>query len=84
MQNIFAVFNRRIVSQKYVVFLFLSLLLVQPAQASDEVIQKKSLHSKFSKKSKIKTINDLRIIVDISGSMKKPILITYVVPRCDY
>jgi len=67
----FAVSNSRVVSQKCVVLLFLSLLLILPAQASDEVINKKPLHSKFSKKSKIKTINDLRIIVDISGSMKK-------------
>lgn len=48
--------------------LFLSLLLILPVQASDT---DKSLDSKFSKQSKIKTINDLRIIVDISGSMKK-------------
>ncbi len=71
MQNIFAISNNRVASQKHVVSLFLSLMLILPAQASDEIIQKKSLHSKFSKKSKIKTINDLRIIVDISGSMKK-------------
>ena len=50
--------------------LFLSLLLVLPVQASDAVTEK-SPHSKFSKKSKIQSINDLRIIVDISCSMKK-------------
>ena len=71
MQYNFAVSNSRVVSQKRVLFLFISLLFVLPAQASDATEYKKSLHSKFSKKPKIKTINDLRIIVDISGSMKK-------------
>lgn len=70
MQSNFTVFYSRVVSLGRVVILFLSLLLILPVQASDAVTDK-SLHSKFSKQSKIKTINDLRIIVDISGSMKK-------------
>lgn len=70
MQSNFTVFYSRVVSLGRVVILFLSLLLILPVQASDTVTDK-SLHSKFPKQSKIKTINDLRIIVDISGSMKK-------------
>lgn len=53
--------------QKCFAFMLLSLLLFLPTQASDT----KPLNSKSPKKSKIKTINDLRVIVDISGSMKK-------------
>lgn len=51
--------------------MLLSLLLFLPAQASDTSVSENSPQSKFSKKIKIKTINDLRVIVDISGSMKK-------------
>jgi uncharacterized protein (TIGR03503 family) len=64
------------------VFLFLTLFLLFPAHASDaakskNVALKNSNHSskpsqsKFSQRKRIKKINDLRIIVDISGSMKK-------------
>lgn len=51
--------------------MLLSLLFAIPVLASDSVEDEKSSPSKFSNKSKIKTINDLRVIVDISGSMKK-------------
>lgn len=77
MQNNTEVFNLRVFNQKHAIFLlfsFMSLTLALPALASDAVkpeSQSKLLDSKLSKKTKIKTINDLRVIVDISGSMKK-------------
>ena len=55
----------------------LSFLIVSPIQASDTVKAKidakadSPSSTSFSKRKKIKKINDLRIIVDISGSMKK-------------
>ncbi len=67
--------NSRVVSQKRTVILFLSLMLtLLPVQASDSVKHEqvnKSLHSTLSKKTKIKQTADLRVLVDISGSMKK-------------
>lgn len=75
MQNNFATLNSRIVSQKRTVILFLSLMLaLLPVQASNSVKHEqvnKSLHSTLSKKTKIKQTLDLRVLVDISGSMKK-------------
>lgn len=56
--------------------LFLVLMLVLPAHASDTAL-------KFSK-SKIETTTDLRVLVDISGSMKKQIRRIYVVQRYGY
>lgn len=71
MQNNFAISDCHVVSQKHVIIVLLSLLFAIPVLASDSVEDEKSSPSKFMKKPKIKTINDLRIIVDISGSMKK-------------
>ncbi len=73
MQNNFAI-KDRVVNQKKAATLFLGLLLALPLQASDSVKHEpseKTLHSSLSKRTKIKQITDLRILVDISGSMKK-------------
>ena len=74
-QNNLAELNSRVVTQKRTVFLFLSLMLVLPAQASSNDVKQEQLvkptHSALSKKPKIKKITDLRVLVDISGSMKK-------------
>lgn len=74
MQNKFSEFICVGKSKKYIFCLFLSALIILPASASDtagSTVKNKLPHSKFSKRKKINTINDLRIIVDISGSMKK-------------
>ena len=73
MQNKFSTFIPRIVRQKRAVFLLLALFIALPSQASEvnKSDGSKASSSKFSKRNKIKKINDLRIIVDISGSMKK-------------
>lgn len=66
--------HSRIVSQKRMMILFFCLIFALPALASNSVKHesaKKSLHSSLSKKVKIKQITDLRVLVDISGSMKK-------------
>ena len=74
-QNNFSVVISSISTRKRAVLLcfFLLSFLVLPSQASEEVKPQGSSAStsKFSKRKKIKKINDLRIIVDISGSMKK-------------
>ena len=70
MQNNFAVSDDHVISRKCVVMMFVAFLLTLTVQTADATVDKKPSHSKFSKNSKIKTINDLRIIVDISGSMK--------------
>ena len=73
-QNNLALLNSRIVSQKRTVILFLSLVLALPVQASDNVQNEqanKAPRLTLSKKTKIKQTTDLRVIVDISGSMKK-------------
>lgn len=44
---------------------------MQSSAGTDSAVDKQSSPSKFSKRKKINKINDLRIIVDISGSMKK-------------
>ena len=71
--------NHLTIPKARVVFICLGLLFIFPSQA-DEISNskepsgssgKKSSPSNFSKRKKIKKINDLRIIVDISGSMKK-------------
>ena len=49
-------------------------MLVLPVQASNDVGHEqpaKSVHSALLKKTRIKKITDLRVLVDISGSMKK-------------
>lgn len=74
MQNKFLIFNQFSLYQRYASFIFLSLVIVSPVQSKESEntgIQSKASQSKFSKRKKIKKINDLRIIVDISGSMKK-------------
>lgn len=66
-----------VVIHKRIAFLIFGLLVTLPSQASDAVKSKSEtqsntpVQSKFSARNKIKQINDLRIIVDISGSMKK-------------
>jgi len=73
-QSNLTVLTRCVVSQKRTVISFLSLMLVLPVQASNDVGHEqpvKSVHSALSKKARIKKITDLRVLVDISGSMKK-------------
>ena len=74
-QNNLSIPISRIATQKRTLLLFLSLVafLTLPSQASEsaETEGSSASTSKFSKRNKIKKINDLRIIVDISGSMKK-------------
>ena len=76
-QNNLSIATSFLITQKRAVFLCLSLFsfLVLPSQASEEIKSQGSKASTsastFSKRSKINKINDLRIIVDISGSMKK-------------
>lgn len=71
-QNNLSIATSFIVTQKRAVLLcfFLLSFLILPSQASEAATSQgsKSSTSKFSKRNKI---NDLRIIVDISGSMKK-------------
>lgn len=75
MQNNLFIVISFIASQKRAVLIsfFLLSFLILPSQASEEIKPQgsKANTSKFSKRKKIKKINDLRIIVDISGSMKK-------------
>lgn len=74
MQNKFSIFNQFALYQRVALFLFLSFAIVslaQPSESKNTGIQSKASQSKFSKRNRIKKINDLRIIVDISGSMKK-------------
>ena len=71
MQNKSSIINQFTLYQRYALFLFLSFVIVSPAHSSESKktgIQNKASQSKLSKRKKI---NDLRIIVDISGSMKK-------------
>ena len=49
----------------------MSLILTLPTHASDTAALAKSINSPDIKKPKIKQTTDLRVIVDISGSMKK-------------
>ena len=49
----------------------MSLILALPTHASDTAALPKSINSPDIKKPKIKKTTDLRVIVDISGSMKK-------------
>ena len=49
----------------------MSLIFALPTHASETVAQSKSINSPDIKKSHIKKTTDLRVIVDISGSMKK-------------
>lgn len=74
MEMNFSYFNQLGFIKKLTVLLFFNFAFVLPIQASDgpkSNIQNNSSQSKISKRKKIKKINDLRIIVDISGSMKK-------------
>ena len=67
MQNIFTILRRADVVQKHIVVLCLAALITtSPLQASESA---NSSHLKSPKK--INAITDLRILVDISGSMKK-------------
>ncbi|MCW8899911.1 MAG: VWA domain-containing protein, partial [Gammaproteobacteria bacterium] len=52
-------------------FFNLSLLLMLPASASDSPLSVKPIDPSPVKNIKIKAITDLRVLVDISGSMKK-------------
>ena len=74
-QNHLSIVISFIASQKRAVLIsfFLLSFLILPSQASEEIKLQgsKASTSKFSERKKIKKINDLRIIVDISGSMKK-------------
>lgn len=65
------VLTRCVVSQKRTVIFFLSLMLVLPAHASNDAGHEQPAKSALSKKTRIKKITDLRVLVDISGSMKK-------------
>lgn len=74
MQNNSAVINIRGVSQKRTVILMLGLLFALPTVASNDVKHEqpnKPSHIAAAKKSNINKITDLRVLVDISGSMKK-------------
>lgn len=74
MQSNLTVLTRCVVSQKRTVIFCLSLMLVLPVQASNDIGHEqpaKSVDSASSKKTRIKKITDLRVLVDISGSMKK-------------
>ena len=74
MQKYISIFNKFRINQKFTLFLLLSFSAALPIQASDSeklAVENKAKESTFSKRKKIKKINDLRIIVDISGSMKK-------------
>ncbi len=66
MWNLFSVLNRPFVSQKHI--LLLCLLLIFSISSQDSQASNSS-HSKIVKKETV--ITDLRILVDISGSMKK-------------
>lgn len=66
MHNIYTALRRPHFMQKQFIVLCLSVLLAFPLQASEST---KPSHLKSSKK--INAITDLRILVDISGSMKK-------------
>ena len=74
-QNNLSIATSFMVTQKRAVLMcfFLLSFLILPSQASEEVKsqESKASTSKFSKRDKIKKKYDLRIIVDISGSMKK-------------
>lgn len=74
-QNNLSIVISSISTRKRAVLLcfFLFSFLILPSQASEELKPQgsKASTSKFSKRKKINKINDLRIIVDISGSMKK-------------
>jgi len=73
-QNKSALLNRRGASQKRTVILLLCLVFTLPTMASDalktEEPNKQTL-PELAKKKKIPKITDLRVLVDISGSMKK-------------
>lgn len=74
MQKYISIFKKFRINQKLTLFLFLSFSATAPIQASDSEksgVQDNYSESTFSKRKKVKKINDLRIIVDISGSMKK-------------
>ena len=75
MQNNLSIVISFTASQKRAVILcfFLLTFLILPSQANEaaKAQEIKASTSKFSKRAKINKINDLRIIVDISGSMKK-------------
>ena len=74
-QNNLSIVISSISTRKRAVLLcfFLLSLIILPSQANEELKPQgsKASASKFSKRKKINKINDLRIIVDISGSMKK-------------
>jgi len=75
LNNFAVVSHYQIRRQKYVAALALvSFFFTLPALAVDKAAPEKpdkSPHTKLSRKQKIKTTNDVRVIVDISGSMKK-------------
>ncbi|MCK4865870.1 MAG: VWA domain-containing protein [Gammaproteobacteria bacterium] len=71
MKSNLTVLTRCVVSQKRTVIFFLSLMLVLPAHASNDAGHEQPAKSALSKKTRIKKITDLRVLVDISGSMKK-------------
>ena len=74
-QNNLSIVISSISTRKRAVLLcfFLLSFIILPSQANEELKPQgsKASASKFSKRKKINKINDLRIIVDISGSMKK-------------
>ena len=73
MQNNSAVLNIRGVSHKRTVILLLGLIFTLPTMASNDAkheLPNKASHIAAAKKSKINKITDLRVLVDISGSMK--------------
>lgn len=73
-RNNFTVLNSHVACQKWIVTLLLSSMYVLPAQANNAVQNESSnkpAHSEVAKKKKIAKVLDLRVLVDISGSMKK-------------
>ena len=69
-QNNLVSFNKRVVTLIFVVLLALPVLAADVAKPENKAQAIKSPSAKFSNRKKITKINDLRIIVDISGSMK--------------